>query len=221
MRHALRPGVNAWLALIISTCLNSLALAQNETHETDPVVPATQATQPGEIRSLSRDVRSLVADTRGQDSDIRALADAARDMAAQNSSISVSEKKDGLRVAILGDVLFDFDRSTIRPKAAGTLRQIAELLGKLPDGNKALIIEGHTDAKGSASYNKKLSLQRAESVRNWLVKKSGEHTVRIQVRGLGAEQPVADNTKADGSDNPDGRQRNRRVEFVFPNTPAH
>ncbi len=220
MRHALRLGVNAWLALITSTCLNSLALAQDETHGTDSAAPATQATQPAEIRSLSRDIRSLVADTRGQDTDIRALADAARDMAAQDSSISVSEKKDGLRVAILGDVLFDFDQSAIRPKATRTLKQIVPLLGKLPDGNKALIIEGHTDAKGSASYNKKLSLKRAESVRNWLAKQGGEHAVRIQVRGLGAEHPVADNTKADGSDNPEGRQRNRRVEFVFPNTPA-
>ena len=75
-------------------------------------------------------------------------------------------------------------------------------------------IEGHTDAKGRDDYNQKLSERRAASVRAWL----SAHQylpVSTAVIGHGERKPVAANAHADGTDDPDGRARNRRVELVF------
>ena len=76
-------------------------------------------------------------------------------------------------------------------------------------------IEGHTDSKGNAPYNQKLSERRAESVRKWLVEREGLTATQFATQGFGATRPKVLNTKPDGSDDPDGRQINRRVEIVF------
>jgi outer membrane protein OmpA-like peptidoglycan-associated protein len=76
-------------------------------------------------------------------------------------------------------------------------------------------IEGHTDAKGSDAYNQKLSERRAQSVRQWLVQKEGVDGSKMAPQGFGARKPVAPNNKPDGSDDPEGRQKNRRVEIVL------
>jgi len=78
----------------------------------------------------------------------------------------------------------------------------------------AVSVEGHTDGKGSAAYNQALSERRAASVARWLKGRKGLNKVRFDVRGFGASKPVAPNAKPDGSDDPDGRQKNRRVEIV-------
>jgi outer membrane protein OmpA-like peptidoglycan-associated protein len=74
-------------------------------------------------------------------------------------------------------------------------------------------VDGHTDGKGDASYNQNLSERRAKSVRDWLVKLGGVPAARLTARGFGMSHPVAPNAKPDGSDNPPGRQLNRRVEI--------
>lgn len=73
----------------------------------------------------------------------------------------------------------------------------------------------HTDGKGSDAYNQKLSERRADSVRQWLGQKEGLAQVKMTTQGFGAARPVAPNTNKDGSDNPEGRQKNRRVEIVL------
>ena len=78
----------------------------------------------------------------------------------------------------------------------------------------AVRIEGHTDAKGAKAYNHALSLKRASSVEAWL-KKNGLKGVTFETRGYGDTQPVAPNAKPDGTDDPAGRARNRRVEIVM------
>jgi len=70
-------------------------------------------------------------------------------------------------------------------------------------------IDGYTDAKGSDPYNQRLSNRRAESVRNWFVSKEGLKDVSFATRGYGAKNPVAPNTKPDGSDDPAGRQKSQ------------
>jgi flagellar motor protein MotB len=75
-------------------------------------------------------------------------------------------------------------------------------------------IEGHTDSKGSDAYNQRLSGQRANAVRDWLVEKEGLKQVKFVTRGFGEVKPVVPNTKLDGSDDPEGRQKNRRVEII-------
>ncbi len=77
------------------------------------------------------------------------------------------------------------------------------------------MISGHTDSKGSEEYNQKLSEKRAESVKKWLIENAGVNPKIIEISGYGESRPVAPNTNPDGSDNPEGRQKNRRVEIVI------
>ncbi|MBI4641633.1 MAG: OmpA family protein, partial [Candidatus Tectomicrobia bacterium] len=104
------------------------------------------------------------------------------------------------------------DKAEIRPKAQEALKQAAAVIKEKAKG--AVQIEGHTDAKGSDAYNQKLSEGRAKAVRDWLVQKEGVKGVRFVTRGFGSKQPVAPNTKPDGSDDSEGRQKNRRVEII-------
>lgn len=115
-------------------------------------------------------------------------------------------------VSLPSDVLFDFDKYDIRPDARPVLAQLSEVLLAMPDG--PVEITGHTDAKGSDDYNQSLSERRADSVRNWLAG-LGVDSVRMTTQGKGESMPVAPNAHADGSDDPEGRQKNRRVEFVI------
>jgi outer membrane protein OmpA-like peptidoglycan-associated protein len=116
-------------------------------------------------------------------------------------------------IELPADVLFDFDKKDIRPDAALALKEAARILREQAKG--PVRIEGHTDAKGAAGYNQTLSEQRATSVRQWLTDKEGLRQVSFSVRGFGATKPSAPNTNRDGSDNPEGRQKNRRVAIVF------
>jgi outer membrane protein OmpA-like peptidoglycan-associated protein len=100
----------------------------------------------------------------------------------------------------------------IRPVAEPTLIAVAKLIQSR--SNAKVVIDGHTDSKGSDSYNTKLSDRRAASVKTWF----GKHGVNpsgIQTQGWGAKKPVVPNTRPDGSDDPDGRQKNRRVEITI------
>ena len=74
-----------------------------------------------------------------------------------------------------------------------------------------LLITGHTDSIASEGYNSGLGLRRAASAREWL--KTNEIGRNIEVASMGEKEPIAPNSKADGSDNPEGRQKNRRVNF--------
>lgn len=174
----------------------------------------------GEELSYKRNIRDLkatVLDLRGLPSDLdSAVSDLwakADGLAAQHSGLSVRQDAKSVRVSMTGDVLFDFDKADIQPAAEPTLIDIARLIASIPVGT--IIVEGHTDSKGSARYNKDLSLQRARTVANWLVT-HGADRARLSVKGLGDTHPVAPNTLDNGADNPDGRALNRRVEFVLP-----
>jgi outer membrane protein OmpA-like peptidoglycan-associated protein len=78
----------------------------------------------------------------------------------------------------------------------------------------AVRIEGHTDGRGSPSYNQKLSERRARAVKDWLITREGLRKVSFHTQGFGATKPVAPNQKPDGSDDPEGCQKNRRVEII-------
>ena len=116
------------------------------------------------------------------------------------------------RLSVVGDALFDFDKSNLRPDAEETLLAAAPEIRKL-DG-KASRVEGHTDSKGVDVYNMKLSEARAVTVRDWMAGQ-GLIPADTPIRGLGKSKPAAPNTTADGRDDPEGRQKNRRVEVVF------
>ena len=96
--------------------------------------------------------------------------------------------------------------------AESTLVQVAGIIQKYP--KPSIVIEGHTDGKGSQSYNLKLSDRRAASVKTWFAA-HGIPARSIRIHGWGAEKPVAPNTKPNGADDPEGRQKNRRVEITI------
>jgi len=118
-----------------------------------------------------------------------------------------------IKIELDADVLFDFDKYSLRPEAADSLREVGEVAKNY--GKSPVLIEGYTDGKGTHPYNIKLSDNRAASVKKWLVENAGVSGPRITTRGWGEAKPVAPNTNSDGSDNPAGRQKNRRVEITI------
>lgn len=107
-------------------------------------------------------------------------------------------------IVILKKVYFDFDKSTLKASSETELQQLYDLLMQFP--TMKIIINGHTDNRGSDEYNLLLSESRALSVYAWLVKKGIEST-RLDFKGYGKFRPIESN-KTD-----EGRQSNRRVEF--------
>jgi outer membrane protein OmpA-like peptidoglycan-associated protein len=136
-----------------------------------------------------------------------------QNLAGNIKDLKVKETSTEIRIDLAADVLFDFDKSTLRPSARAALHQVASIIRDNAKG-RAVRIDGYTDSKGSIPYNRRLSERRAESVKSWLVAKEGLTNVNFETEGFGAKNPVAPNTSPDGSDNPDGRQKNRRVEVI-------
>jgi OOP family OmpA-OmpF porin len=108
------------------------------------------------------------------------------------------------RTIILDDVLFDFDKSTIKPEAAAILDRLVVFMNQNKD--KKVNLSGHTDSIGTEAYNQKLSERRSNSVKSYLTKK-GVDASRISAQGFGETKPIADNKTKEG------RAKNRRVEI--------
>jgi len=136
------------------------------------------------------------------------------DLRGAVQDLEIRETETEIRIEMAADVLFAFDKADLQKKATPVLEQVAAVLARHPGARVS--IEGHTDGKGSADYNQKLSERRASSVAHWLGARTELKTIGVGFtpRGFGATRPVAPNTKPDGSDDPDGRQKNRRVAIV-------
>ena len=125
-----------------------------------------------------------------------------------------AEEADGrMSLALAGDVLFDFSSADIRSPAAVQLAKVAHVIRERSAGEVQVI--GHTDAIGSDADNQKLSERRALAVMRWLHGHEGIPAGLMRGQGMGAKKPIDYNTMPDGSDNPQGRARNRRVEIYF------
>jgi OmpA-OmpF porin, OOP family len=111
---------------------------------------------------------------------------------------------------VVNNIYYDFDKATVKPESYPALDEIVRMMNTYP----ALVIElsAYTDTKGSALYNQKLSEARAKNIVEYLTGK-GIDPARLRAKGYGEERPVAPNQNEDGSDNPEGREKNRRTEF--------
>ncbi|WHZ07462.1 MAG: Outer membrane lipoprotein omp16 precursor [Cytophagales bacterium] len=111
---------------------------------------------------------------------------------------------------VLNNIYFGYDSADIRPAAARELNKLAQLL----EDNPEIKIEmgSHTDSIASDVYNLELSQRRAQSTVNYLIRR-GIDPKRLTAKGYGERVPIARNTNPDGTDNPAGRQKNRRTEF--------
>jgi OOP family OmpA-OmpF porin len=111
------------------------------------------------------------------------------------------------KVSMTLAIQFDSGKADIKSKYHEEIGKVADFLKKYPKATGT--IEGHTDNVGKAAMNQKLSLQRAESVRNYIVQKFGIDPARLSAKGYGMTRPIADNKTAEG------REKNRRIEANF------
>jgi outer membrane protein OmpA-like peptidoglycan-associated protein len=107
---------------------------------------------------------------------------------------------------ILRNIFFDFDQATLKKESTAELQNLLEIMTELP--TLKIEISGHTDSKGSADYNKKLSERRAKAVVDYLIAK-GVSPERFTHKGFGMERPLVSN------DDEEGRALNRRTEFLI------
>lgn len=129
-------------------------------------------------------------------------AELQRDMA----NAKVERVGEGIKITFDAGILFDTNKSDLRPASQTEIRNMVGVLQKYPDTN--LLIEGHTDASGTDAINGPLSENRAKAVASAAMS-MGVVPERITTKGLGSADPIADNTTAEG------RQANRRVEIAI------
>ena len=134
------------------------------------------------------------------------------DLQKAKQDLQYQETGKSLSMNLSGDVLFDYDKATLKPAAEEALKKVAIVLSQFPEST--VVVEGYTDAKGKTSVNMQLSRERATAVKDWLVKNGGVAAGNISAKGFGEDNPVAPNKNPDGSDDPIGRAKNRRVSII-------
>lgn len=198
MTNQILSSISFGLAVL---CLPSTTAAQNISTDNSAY-----------IRDLVADVRDLVSASGSTSDKARGLTVAAQEIVDKSGNITVRETDDSVVLSVTSDILFDFDSAKLTSKARATLIDIARILEGMPVS--AVRVVGHTDSKGSESYNDKLSKNRADAVVEFLAG-NGVPPTRMKPEGHGENDPVAPN-EIKGTDNPEGRAQNRRVEFVLP-----
>jgi outer membrane protein OmpA-like peptidoglycan-associated protein len=197
----------------LALALASPAAAQEQGAEADSpqaharAVEALARAQRPEVRGESLALKGETLAIQGLG---LAVAGRAQDIGGLLRDLNAEVRGKEVRIALNADVLFDFDKADLKPEARPSLDKVVAVLKSYPKATAR--IEGHTDSKGDDQYNQKLSEKRAESVRKFLA--AGGATLRMSTRGWGEKKPVAPNAKPDGRDDPEGRQKNRRVEIT-------
>ncbi len=133
-----------------------------------------------------------------------------------NAEGLVTEETDRGVVVFLPEVFFEFGKYDLTPTAEEKISLISTIVNDSRALDRKLAIEGHTDSIGDENYNLMLSTQRAKTVTHELTE-NNVAPERITTVGYGEKYPIAPNTNADGSDNPEGRKKNRRVEIIVEN----
>lgn len=181
-------------------------VAQNEKRLEELEKNMTQA-QAAELHKLRGDYKEqqgqlATAEAARKEAERRA-AQAAADLAR---IASVKQESRGMVITLSGEVLFTSGKAVLLPAAQAKLSEVANALTQQnPDAT--IVVEGHTDAQGSQSFNLDLSTRRAQAVRDYLAS-HGVAPDRIRSEGLGFSRPIGDNKTAEG------RANNRRVEIV-------
>jgi len=134
-----------------------------------------------------------------------------REVRAILTELGAEQTARGVVITLPERVLFDFDRAVVRPGAGPVLDKIAKVLRYHADA--PVQVGGHSDSRGAPEYNQRLSERRAEVVAAALADR-GIDPDRLDASGFGETRPVAPNQRVDGTDDPAGRQRNRRVGVV-------
>jgi outer membrane protein OmpA-like peptidoglycan-associated protein len=188
-------------------------------------VNAEQQAQQSQLAAEQQAAARAQADAAAKEAEARAEAARAAQQAAEQSAQQASQQAEQVRerlrqqlnqvlqttetarglIVNMSDVLFDFNKYTLKPEAREKLAKVSGILLAYP--NLKVQVEGYTDNIGSDEYNQKLSEQRADGVREYLVSQSVTDN-NVTAKGYGKSDPVADNSTNDG------RAKNRRVELV-------
>jgi outer membrane protein OmpA-like peptidoglycan-associated protein len=203
--------------LLIFLFITFLAAAQESTPAGQPMdtgQPKLDAERPAQAEAgresaeqARREAEQAEAQRQQAETDKTRLRERLRQQL--NTILETRETARGLIVNI-SDVLFDFNRYTLKPGSREKLAKVSGILLAYP-GLK-VEMEGHTDNIGTDEYNRKLSQERADAVRDYLVAQ-GVPAASLSATGLGKSGPVASNDTAFG------RQQNRRVEMVVSGEP--
>jgi outer membrane protein OmpA-like peptidoglycan-associated protein len=210
-----RARLGAALGTLALAALAAGAAAAQEVPYPDPWHPASEAAAEAAVARLGAKrglaIAGRVLAIAGLESGVagggRGIVATVQETRRAMAALGARESALEVVVELPADVLFDFDQADIRPDAAGALAQLATVLRGFPAGSARL--EGHTDARGEAAYNQRLSQRRAAAVERWLVEREGIAGARLTTHGYGESRPVASN------DDEAGRQRNRRVEVII------
>ena len=188
----------SFVALLIASCQSRSTSA--------PPAEVDSSTIPSKVTSSALEP-STISSSSLAESQVEPIEQVLSDLNAQRT------EGGQIRITLPEDILFNFDEATIRADARTPLAKVAEAISYY--SSAPVQIEGHTDSKGDTAYNRDLSERRADAVANYLAEIFALSLDLISTEGLGESQPVAENENPDGSDNPEGRQQNRRVEIVI------
>ncbi len=196
-----------WVSVFLFICFPVTTLmGQGEIQQPRPVdqwpkvKPASEWQTPGKIQTPGEIQKPGEIQTPGEIQQPRGV-----------EAIKVQKTQCEERYSVGADVLFEFNKYNLSKIAEETLAALGPMLQKA--GSHPIVVEGHTDAIGSDAYNQKLSERRATSVKSWLVSHQFV-PASTTIKGYGKKKPIAPNTNSDGTDHPEGRQKNRRVEIV-------
>ena len=158
-----------------------------------------------EIENKTKKLKSTEEQIKAEQARIKAEQEKTKKLQQELAELHAKQTKRGL-VLTLGDVLFETNKADLLPGAMRSIDKLANFLEDNP--NRKVLIEGHTDSRGSEAYNLKLSQKRADAVKQALISR-GIDSTRIIAKGYGEAYPVASNLTSAG------RQQNRRVEIVI------
>ncbi len=197
------------LKILLVLLVPSFAWAQSK--YSDPDSPAVQTAAKAALPSARvMDIQQTTSVIQGMSSGIQGATSGIKGVLQDlNAKVTAHEVK----IEMNADVLFDFDKYDLKPEATDSLKKVGQVVQSY--ANAPLLIEGHTDGMGTHAHNMKLSDDRAASVKNWLVQNAGVQGSRVTTKGWGETKPIAPNKSKNGSDNPAGRQKNRRVEITL------
>lgn len=195
--------------ILLVLLVPSFAWAQSK--YSDPDSPAVQTAAKAALPSARvTDIQQTTSVIQGMSSGIQGATSGIKGVLQDlNAKVTAHEVK----IEMNADVLFDFDKYDLKPEATDSLKKVGQVVQSYP--NAPLLIEGHTDGMGTHAHNMKLSDDRTASVKNWLVQNAGVQGSRVTTKGWGETKPIAPNKSKNGSDNPAGRQKNRRVEITL------
>jgi outer membrane protein OmpA-like peptidoglycan-associated protein len=213
--NILRFGTRSQLAqtLLVSLYLcgsSGPCRAQDLSDESVPL-PADAQLRSVEWASWSGSALSWTTSARALQGAVKSFRETLADLISSIKGWELVEEEFEYLIRMESDILFDFDSASIRAEAKDPLSQFARVISSYE--LKELSITGYTDSKGSDRYNDKLSVKRAESVRQFISTSGQLVGWKLTSKGRGERDSIAPNELPNGDDNPSGRQKNRRVEL--------